>query len=122
MVGIIVKDYTHHNRSLPKWDSPKGKYISSKRQYLNEIARAGLIPYEKSEEIRQKNEDNQKRNRKKYPKETYEFLNSVKNRTNKSGKVKLSDRQIDYMVKSGAIKDRDKLKLPKHYQTAGGFE
>ena len=122
MVNIIVKDYTHHNRSLPNWDSPKGRYINSRRQYLNEIARAGLIPYEKSEEIRQKNEDNQKRNRKKYPKETYSFLNSVKDRTDKSGKVKLSDRQIDYMVKSGALRDRDKLRLPKHYQTAGGFE
>ena len=120
MVNIIVKDYTHHNRSLPNWDSPKGRYINSKRQYLNEIARAGLIPYEKSEEIRQKNEDNQKRN-KKYPKETYSFLNSVKDRTDKSGKVKLSDRQIDYMVKSGALRDRDKLRLPKHYQS-GGFE
>ena len=84
MVEIIVKNYEHFNRALPHWKGHKGMYISSKRQYLNEIAKAGLIPYEKSEEIRQKNEDNQKRNRK-YPKETYEFLNSVKNRTNKSG-------------------------------------
>jgi hypothetical protein len=120
MVNIICKNYSHFNKALPNWNSPKGRYISSKRQYLNEVAKSGLVSYEKSEEIRQKNEDIQKRN-KKYPKETYEFLNSVKRRTDKSGKVKLSDRQIDYMVKAGAIKDRDKLRLPSHYQS-GGFE
>jgi hypothetical protein len=122
MANIIVKNYEHHNRSLPNWDTPKGRYINSRRQYLNEVAKAGLVSYEKSEEIRQRNEDIQKRNRKKYPKETYAFLNSVKRRTDKSGKVKLSDRQIDYMVKAGAIKDRDKLRLPLHYQDKGGFE
>lgn len=36
---IIVKNYQHYNREL-------GMYINSKRQYFNELARRGLVPYE----------------------------------------------------------------------------
>lgn len=36
---IVVKKWEHFNREL-------GIYISNKRQYFNELARRGLVPYE----------------------------------------------------------------------------
>jgi ribosomal protein S21 len=115
MANIIVKSYEHFNRALPNWHSKKGRYISSKKQYIEECKKAGLEPYR---------EPTVRENKPKASKETRQFLNSVKNSADKKGNVKLSDRQIDYMVKSGAIKDRDSYydKLPKHYQDNGGFK
>jgi len=110
-MDIIVKNWEHHNRGLPNWDSKKGKYISSKRQYVEECKRAGLVQYA---------EPSEKKVRLKPSSETIAFLNSVKNRTDKNGKVNLSSSQINYMIKIGAIKDRDKIKYPTDYKK-GGF-
>ena len=123
MANIIIKRYQHFNRALPNWHNSQGRYISSKRQYEKEVREAGLISYEKAEEIRKHNEDKAKKNRKRYSKETLEFLGEIREGTDKKGKVKLSGRQIDYMIAKGAIKNRDIFadKLPKHYQPKGGF-
>jgi hypothetical protein len=111
MVNIIVKDYTHFNHALPNWNSRKGRYISSKKQYVEECKRAGLEPYK---------EPSEKKSELKPSPETISFLNSVKNRTDSKGNVKLSGNQINYMIKIGAIKDRDKIKYPTDYKK-GGF-
>ena len=112
MVGIIVKNYEHFNKALPNWHSPKGRYISSKKQYIEECKRAGLEPYREPEKREVKLKPNE---------DTISFLNSL--RADKKGKVKLSDKQVDFMVSKGAIKDRDVYadKLPKHYMQSGGF-
>lgn len=47
--NIIVKKYEHFNRALPNWNSPQGKYIGSKRQYEEEMARGGFIPFKEVE-------------------------------------------------------------------------
>ena len=47
---IIVKKYEHYNRSM-------GKYINSKKQYDEEMARGGYVPFdvaEKTPDIRDK--------------------------------------------------------------------
>lgn len=111
---IVVKNYEHLNRAMPNWDTPKGKHISSRKQYEEEIRRAGLTKY--------KEPVNQPYKKLKANPETIKFLNSLN--PDKKGKVKLSDRQIDYMIKKGAIKDRDKYNkyIPKDYSEKGGFK
>ena len=44
---IIVKNYAHYNRAL-------NKFISSKRDYNNEMARQGMIPFEQAKVIAEK--------------------------------------------------------------------
>jgi ribosomal protein S21 len=112
MANIIVKNYEHFNRALPNWNSKKGKHISSKKQYVEECKKAGLEPYR---------EPAVRENKPEASKETRQFLNSVKDNADKKGNVKLSDRQIDYMIKKGAIKDRDTYQkhLPNDYQKGG---
>ena len=121
-IGIVVKNWEHFNKSLPNWHSKDGRYIGSRRQYENEVRQAGLIPFEQAEEMRIRNEETAKKNRK-YSRDTIEFLGTVSNKADKKGKVNLSDRQVDYMISKGAIKDRDVFadKLPKHYQDKGGW-
>lgn len=117
MVNIIVKSYEHFNKSLPNWHSPQGRYISSKRQYVEECKRAGLVPFEQAEATRK---DTPKL---KPSKECIEIVNYAKSITGKKGKVKLPDRAINKMISMGAIKNRDIFadKLPKVYQERGGF-
>lgn len=42
----IIKNYEHFNRSLPNWDSPKGKYISSRAHYEKEMKKSGYEAYD----------------------------------------------------------------------------
>ena len=44
--NIIVKNWENINRSFSNWDTPTGKYISSKRQYESELAKGGFTPYD----------------------------------------------------------------------------
>ncbi len=43
--NIIVRNYEHVNRALPNWDTPNGKYISSKKQYEEELAKGNFVPF-----------------------------------------------------------------------------
>jgi hypothetical protein len=52
--NIIVKNYEHINRSFDGWDTPRGKYISSKKQYMEEMAKGGYKPYDGSGSPQQK--------------------------------------------------------------------
>lgn len=113
--GIIVKNYEHFNRSLPKWDCAKGKYIGSKAQYEKACRDAGLVPFEKSD---YKESTPRKAS---YTKDAVEFLESVKSVADSKGNVKLSDNQINYMVEKGIIKDRDKISIPRGTPLEGGF-
>lgn len=108
---INVKNYEHFNKALPNWDSKQGKYIGSKRQYENEVRKAGLTKFTEP--------SNQPDAKPVASTETRTFLNSLN--ADRKGNVKLSDRQIDYMIKSGAIKDRDKQRDIPHDMRNGGF-
>ena len=52
---IIVKNYEHFNRSFKNWDTPIGKYISSRKQYEEEMKRGGFVDYEKGSRIAEQN-------------------------------------------------------------------
>jgi len=108
---IVVKDYEHFNKALPNWDSKQGKYISSKSHYENEVRKAGLTKFTEP--------TNSHNPTPKADKETRTFLNSLN--ADSKGNVKLSDRQIDYMIKSGAIKDRDNRQSIPNNINSGGF-
>ena len=108
---IKVKNYEHFNKALPNWDNKDGKYISSRNQYESECKKAGLTKFTEP--------SNSPNPTPKANPETRTFLNSLN--ADKKGNVKLSDRQIDYMIKSGAISDRSKhTNLPTDINN-GGF-
>ena len=115
-VGIIVKNYEHFNRSLPNWNSPKGKWIGSRAQYEKECAKAGMISYEQCSQI-----CDEKQKAKDAPfsvsAETKELMANVKSRADKKGNVKLSGREVDYMKRKGMRFDR---RLPEAYRTDMG--
>lgn len=119
MVNIIVKSYEHFNKSLPNWDTPKGKYIRTKDQYDRAIKESGMISYEES------NQKNASKKLKDYSlsNEAKKIIQAAKNSKDKRGNVKLSDRTIDAMVSRGIIgkKIPDYMKLPYSY-TKGGFD
>lgn len=124
MVYIICKNYEHFNKALPNWNSPKGRYIRNKHQYQEEMKKAGLIPYEQAERILEQKEREYRDWKPKPTKDCLDIIEAARQSADKKGRVKLSDRTIDKMIKMGAIKNRDIFadKLPKHYQEKGGFK
>jgi len=93
--NIIVKNYEHINRSFSNWDTPTGKYISSKSQYEKEMAKGGFTPYDGKDRNTQKkwkpSEDLQK------------TLHQVKSLADKKGNIRISDngRVVEHMKKMG---------------------
>ena len=120
-IGIVVKKYEHFNRSLPNWDCAKGKYISSKKQYVEELAKGGFVPYE------QGNADAEKANPRKEYKlsdNKMKFLQSVKLMADKKGNIPITDRFVKGLQEHKVLpKNLNSMmdKLPKHYQDKGGF-
>jgi hypothetical protein len=116
---IIVKKWEHFNKALGGWDSPKGKWISSKKQYDNECAKQGMIPYDKAKELVKKAEE--KRERNDYgglSKKAMSLITSVNH--DKKGRIRLSDRQISTLKEVGATIEMPDW-CPTHYQEKGGF-
>ena len=118
MVSIIVKNYSHFNRSFRKWDSPKGRYISSRADYDKAMKEEGMIPYEQAKEIAQKVQEQREEYPNKLSPKAMSLLTSVN--VKKGGKINLSDRQVDKLQEIG-VKVKLPDWLPKHYQPEGGF-
>lgn len=112
-ISIKSTNYEHMNRALPNWDTKDGKYISSKAHYDKECAKAGLVSESKAENSRHDNHPTPA-----YSKDSVDFLRGVQNKTDSKGNVRLSDREIDFMVSKGIIKDRDRT--PKNLPTDQG--
>ena len=112
--NIIVKNYQHHNRAL-------GKYISSKAQYENEMAKQGYIPFEQAEVLAERARTGQRKEYKGLSKQAMEVCKAAKDQADKKGNLKASSRLIDGMKKTGVCFDLDKL--PSHYrdEVVGGF-
>ena len=98
MTQIIIKNWEHFNRSLPNWDSPKGKYIRSKAQYQNELAKSGMKQMESFGQVGTP----KKKDYILSPK-AREIINTASNSKDRKGKVRLSDRTIKAMQEIGAI-------------------
>ena len=109
---IIVKKYAHYNRAL-------NKFISSKRDYNNEMARQGMVPFEEGKAIAEKAKAE---SMKKYElcQKSKDIISTVHAIKDSKGNVKLSDRTIDAM-KEVVVSFNDS-KCPSHYKKSGGFE
>lgn len=114
MANIIVKSYEHINSALPNWDTPKGKYIKNKDHYDREMKKAGMVSYEKANKSSQRKEYQVSQT-------SQEIIREVKATADRRGNVKLSDRQIGALIKSGAIKDHSKLRVVPE-TIKGGFQ
>jgi hypothetical protein len=103
MANIIIKDFEHFNKSFRAWNTPKGKYIRNKKEYIDTMKRQGMIPHEQAQEIAKK-----KQILRPYvpSKNLRDLANSIKDRADKKGNVKLSDRQIDAMKEMGMNFDK----------------
>lgn len=112
-MNIIVKKYEHYNRSM-------GKYISSRAEYENEMAKGGYIPFEKAEVLA---EQRRKEIYKPYngiSEKALKLCKSAKDVADRKGNIKPSDRLIDGMRDCGV---NFYAQLPKHYQEPkGGFD
>jgi len=97
---IKVKHYEHFNRSLPNWDTPKGKYISSRKQYEEEMKKGGFVDYDEGCKRAQQNKNN---------KGEYTGLSScatsvikaARLQSDKKGRIKPSGRLLDAMKEVG---------------------
>lgn len=99
-LNIIVKSYEHVNRSLPNWDTPKGKVIRSKAHYESELRKHNMVPYEQAREIA-KNVQENKRKEYKLSDQAREIIQTAKSSADKDGNVQLSVRTIEAMEKMG---------------------
>jgi hypothetical protein len=119
MANIIVRNYEHYNRALPNWDSPRGKYIGSKKQYEYEMKKAGMVSQDEGDRMVQES----KKESKKYnglEEKTMRFIHSIKDTADKKGNIKISDRYVKGLKEIGVKVDCMYDKLPKAYQQ-GGF-
>ena len=105
---IIVRKYDGPNRAL-------GKYIRGKHHYNEEMKRQGMVSKEKGDEMARKAEESMKKPYK-VSNDTLGFIRDAKMHS-KNGKLKLSDREIDFMKKKGV-----NFNHPGDMGTEGGFK
>lgn len=115
---IVKQSYAHVNKSFPDWDSPQGRIVKNKDHYERLMKENGMISYEKAKEIA----SGPKRKDYILSKKAKSIIESAKNSKTSKGKVSLSSKTVDAMIKMGAIgkKIPDYMKLPSAY-TTGGF-
>lgn len=112
---IVIRKYEHFNKSLPNWDSPKGKYISSKKQYNDELKKNNMIPFEEAQRMIKDKE-------KKWTpsKDCIDMIKTVYETKNKKNEIVLGrfPKIVDALKKKGMT-----FKIPKWItgQTQGGF-
>ena len=113
VVLIKVKNYEHFNRSFPKWDTPKGKYIRSKKQYDEEMARGGFVSYDEGQG-RVEQHKNKKYTYSDLSPKAQSIIKAASLMRDKKGKIKCEGRLIDGMKEVG-VKFSVPDWLPKHY-------
>ena len=122
MANIIVRNYEHFNRSLPNWDTPKGKWIGSRAQYEKELAKNGFVSFEEGEKLAASGRKTLHKDYDGLSPQAMAVCKAAKDQADKKGNLKPSSRLIDGMKKAGVCFDLDKL--PKHYRDVdtGGFD
>lgn len=114
---VIVKKYEHVNSALPNWDTPRGKYISTKKKYYDELKRTGMIPYEEAKRIL----DNKEKEKKWIPSaDCHKLVDHILHSGNKKKEIILSQhpKVVDEMKKRGMS-----FEIPDYVKgkTQGGF-
>ncbi len=110
---IIVRNYEHVNRALPNWDTPKGKYIGSRKQYENELKRGGFVAYEDGLRIAEQSSKNCEY--KGLSNQAENVIKAARLSSDSKGRIKPSDRLIEGM-KSVGVKFEIPDWCPKHYR------
>jgi len=108
---IIIKRWAHYNREL-------GKYISTKKQYFDELKRQGFVPFEEGCRLAEKKQSESKW----IPsKDCIDVCKALYNKSDRKKLIYLSEypQIVEKMKEKGMTFDIDKL--PKHYQEKGGF-
>ena len=116
--GVIVKNYEHFNRAFKNWDSPQGKYISSKAEYQRELDRQGMITCEEAE--RRGMNSGAKRMEYVLEKDTQKLIESVRQTADSKGNIKPGDKAIDALTSKKP--KYNPQALPKSLPTEGGIE
>ena len=99
VANIIVRNYEHYNSSM-------GKYISSKKQYYEEMKKGGYIPLEEAKQV------SESRNKQKTWTPSKECLDVTRELYNKKDKtIRLGDypKIVEAMEKKGMSFDVGKL-------------
>lgn len=114
MPAIIIKNYAHINRSMPGWDTPNGRIVKSKDHYDRLMKENDMVSYE----AMQQKADSKKLKDYKISKESEDLIRYAKQIKGKNGKVNLSEKAVNMLVKKGAIGQKipAHMKLPSHYQ------
>lgn len=99
MPAIHVKSYAHVNKAFSNWDSPEGKIIRSKDHYDRTMKEQGMVSYEQM----QQQASQKKLKEYSLSAEGKAIIQSAKASKDKNGKVRLSDRTIEALIKKGAI-------------------
>jgi len=114
---IKVTKYEHFNKALPNWNTPQGRYIRTKKQYKEELARANCVPIAEGRELAAKAKQAGHRPYT-LSRKAVEVIQAINNtKPDKHGKVTFSDRTIDGMREVGV-----NLKRPKDLGLKGGWE
>lgn len=116
---IIIKNYSHINRSFGNWDTPQGKIVKNKDHYDRLMKEGNYTSYEEGVDI----EKNKKLKNYKLSDKGWEIIKAAKNSKDRKGNVKLSDRTIDAMksIGVGMQKVPSYMQLPSVYTGKGGF-
>lgn len=111
---IIVKNYSHYNRSL-------GIHIKDKDHYDRVCKEGNWVSDEQAKEIAEKARK-EKIKPYKISEESKSIIEHAKNSKKKNGDIKLSDTAINKLIEKKAINKYipDYMKLPSAY-TKGGF-
>jgi len=118
MANIIIKNYEHYNRAFKNWNTPRGRYISSKSDYEKALKEEGMIS-EKEADSQGFHREAQRKDYK-VSSETLGIIEAVKGTADKKGRIRPGDRAIEALGKKF---NYNRNLLPKHYQDIdkGGF-
>lgn len=108
---IIIKRWEHYNREL-------GKYISTKKQYYNELKRQGFVPFEEGCRLVEKK---QKESKWIPSKDCTDMMREVLDKKDKNITLAHYPKLVEGMRKLGVRFELPDW-CPKYYQEKGGFD
>lgn len=118
MPNVITKEdhtYKHFNQAM-------GVKIESKKHYEHEMAKRGMVPYEKALELARKHDEKHGRKEYKLSAKAEDIIRSLK-LTSRNGRVELGTRAINALEKLGLNFRREytEFNLKDLNKSQGGF-
>ena len=97
-----------------------GKYISSKKQYLEEMAKGNYVPYEEGNRLAEKAQSNKRKDYKGMSSEARDLVNWASQTKDRKGNIKPTEKFVEGLKKVGVSFNFDHC--PEHYKDKGGFK